>query len=160
VVDVGAALSHRHVVQRVPALRQAREPETGDLLPRRTLAPRSFIGVDSANAGHERADGRLPTELSGPLRGAPARPPTDERLSDLDGGPLCFPIDVVHQVVSFECRPLRRLSEEQPARLNDPTIDPAHHLVRGPVIADRRLFPTHPNSPNITSEAPMISTFR
>src|SRR6266566_3225619 len=107
-----------HVVEGVPALRQARELGTGDLLPRRTLAPRSFIGVDAANARHERDDGRLPTELSGLLRGAAPRPPADERLSDLDGSPLCFPIDVVHQVVSFERRRLRRLSEEQPARLN------------------------------------------
>jgi len=35
-----------------------------------------------------------------------------------------------------------------------------HHLVREPVIANRRPCPTHPNSPNITSDAPMISTFR
>ena len=36
----------------------------------------------------------------------------------------------------------------------------AHHLVRGPVSANRKPCPTHPNSPNITSDAPMISTFR
>jgi hypothetical protein len=35
-----------------------------------------------------------------------------------------------------------------------------HHVVAAPVTANRRLCPAHPNRPNITSEAPRISTFR